>query len=254
VVLPDGASDRLERLRIGWICLRSPAAICVAAWVAVVIVRGARWASMKINSAEFEVSAPDLRSCPEWAQPEFALIGRSNVGKSSLINLLTERRDLAKVSDLPGKTKLINFFHINKAWRLVDLPGYGYAHVGKQRRTEFNEAVADFLGQRRALRCVFVLIDARLPPQPIDLEFLQWLESCPAPYQLIFTKTDKKSPAQADANIQIFLTAMTAWRSEPPKYLVSSAKSGRGRNEILSTIGKLVTGPWKPKGAGATPI
>ncbi|GAB1489688.1 ribosome biogenesis GTP-binding protein YihA/YsxC [Opitutaceae bacterium] len=199
---------------------------------------------MKINSAEFEVSAPDLRSCPEWAQPEIALIGRSNVGKSSLINLLTGRRDLAKVSDLPGKTKLINFFHINKAWRLVDLPGYGYAHVGKQRRAEFNEAVADFLGQRRALRSVFVLIDVRLPPQPIDLAFLQWLESCQASYQLIFTKTDKLSPTQVEASIQTFLAATAAWRSEPPKYLTSSAKNGRGRTEILSCIGKLVTGPW----------
>ncbi len=203
---------------------------------------------MKITSAEFEVSAPDLRSCPEWAQPEFALIGRSNVGKSSLINRLTERRDLAKVSDLPGKTKLINFFQINKAWHLVDLPGYGYAHVGKQRRAEFNEAVADFLEKRRALRCVFVLIDARLPPQPIDLEFLQWLENCPAPYVLIFTKTDKKSPAQAEANIQTFLAATLAWRTEPPKYLASSSRTGRGRTEILSHIAKLIAGPWHPKG------
>src|SRR4051812_37490782 len=116
---------------------------------------------MKIKSAEFEVSAPDLRSCPTWALPEFAFIGRSNVGKSSLINLITERKNLAMVSDLPGKTKLINFFVINGAWALVDLPGYGYAHVGAQRRLEFNEAVATFLTGRRNLRRVFVLIDSR---------------------------------------------------------------------------------------------
>src|SRR5688572_12377441 len=144
---------------------------------------------MKIKSAEFEVSAPDIRSCPKWALPEFAFIGRSNVGKSSLINLLTERRELAKVSVTPGKTKLINFFVVNGAWSLVDLPGYGYAAVGKQRRLEFNEAVADFISTRRNLRCVFVLIDSRLTPQSIDLEFLRWLSAVEVSFALIFTKT-----------------------------------------------------------------
>src|SRR5688572_14106958 len=137
---------------------------------------------MKIKSATFEVSAPELRACPRWALPEFAFIGRSNVGKSSLINLLTERRDLAKVSATPGKTKLINFFVINGTWSIVDLPGYGYAEVGRQRRLEFHAAVADLLAGRRNLRCVFVLIDSRLPPQPIDLEFLRWLEGVSVPF------------------------------------------------------------------------
>src|SRR5687767_4951681 len=139
---------------------------------------------MKIKSAEFEVSAPDIRACPAWALPEFAFIGRSNVGKSSLINLLAERRELAKVSVTPGKTKLINFFVVNGAWSLVDLPGYGYAVIGKQRRLEFNEAVADFISSRRNLRCVFVLIDSRLPAQQIDLDFLSWLEGTHAPFAL----------------------------------------------------------------------
>jgi GTP-binding protein len=191
---------------------------------------------MKIKSAEFELSAPDLRSCPKWALPEFALIGRSNVGKSSLINSLTERRDLAKVSDTPGKTKLLNFFVINGAWCLVDLPGYGYAEVGRQRRLEFNSAVADFLSGRRNLRGVFVLIDSRLPPQPIDLEFLRWIETCGVPFVLVFTKTDKQSAAQGSVNIELFKKAVAEWRAVPPTILGSSAKTGAGRAAILDYV------------------
>jgi len=194
------------------------------------------FAVMKINSAEFKMSAPDLRGCPEWALPEFALIGRSNVGKSSLVNLLTGRRDLAKVSDLPGKTQLINFFPINRAWCLVDLPGYGYAEVGRQRRAEFNEAVADYLEGRRNLRGIYVLIDSRLPPQAIDLEFLKWAETCPVHYALVFTKMDKQSASQGQANIQNFLKAVAAWRQTPPDVLKSSAKAGTGRGELLNHI------------------
>lgn len=191
---------------------------------------------MKIKSAAFEVSAPELRSCPVWALPEFAFIGRSNVGKSSLINLLTERRDLAKVSDTPGKTKLINFFLINGAWAVVDLPGYGYAAVGKQRRLEFNEAVADFLEHRRNLRRVFVLIDVRLPPQAIDLEFLRWLEGCRVPYALIFTKADKQSATRNQAAIAAFRQAVGEWRAEFPDALLSSATTRAGRSDILTYI------------------
>src|SRR5690606_22400527 len=126
----------------------------------------------------FEVSAPNLAACPPATLPEFAFIGRSNVGKSSLINLLSERRELAKVSGTPGKTRLINFFRINEAWRIVDLPGYGYAKVGKEQRADFNEAVADYIEHREGLKGVFVLIDSRLPPQRIDLEFLGWIKEC----------------------------------------------------------------------------
>ncbi|MSU72240.1 MAG: YihA family ribosome biogenesis GTP-binding protein [Opitutus sp.] len=196
---------------------------------------------MKIKSAEFEVSAPDLRACPKWALPEFAFIGRSNVGKSSLINLLTERRKLAKVSDAPGKTKLINFFLINGAWCLVDLPGYGYAEVGKQRRLEFNDAVAGFISGRRNLRCVFVLIDSRLPPQPIDIEFLRWLEGCAVPFALIFTKTDKQSASQGRANIDVFKKTMGEWRTELPDILTSSSKTSAGRSDILTYIAATLT-------------
>ncbi len=191
---------------------------------------------MKIKTAEFELSAPDLRACPKWALPEFAFIGRSNVGKSSLINLLTERRALAKVSVTPGKTQLINFFVINGAWSLVDLPGYGYAHVGRQRRLEFNEAVADFLSGRRNLRCVFVLIDSRLPPQEIDIEFLRWLETAKVPFALVFTKADKQSDSQTKDAVAVFKQNMSAWREELPDILVSSAKTGEGRTAVLAYI------------------
>jgi len=191
---------------------------------------------MKIQSAEFELSAPDLAACPAWALPEFAFIGRSNVGKSSLINLLAERRELAKVSDLPGKTRLINFYVINRNWSLVDLPGYGYAHVSKTERSAFNVAVAEFLEERPNLARVFVLIDSRLPPQAIDLEFLQWLGRCRTPYSLIFTKVDKQSLAKTQANIELFNAKVAEWRSELPEIFLSSATKRTGRTEILTRI------------------
>ena len=191
---------------------------------------------MKINSAEFRQSAPDLASCPRWPLPEFAFIGRSNVGKSSLINLLAERRELAKVSDLPGKTKLINFFICNEAWALVDLPGYGYAHVAEHRRLDFNEVVAEYLEKRRNLRRVFVLIDSRLPPQAIDLEFLQWLDRTRVAYALVFTKADKQSASRTQAGIAAFTRSVEEWRKELPALVTSSAKDARGRTEILALI------------------
>ena len=191
---------------------------------------------MKINSAVFRQSAPDLASCPRWPLPEFAFVGRSNVGKSSLINLLAGRRELAKVSDLPGKTKLINFFICNEAWALVDLPGYGYANVSEQRRLEFNEVVADYLEKRRNLRRVFVLIDSRLPPQAIDLEFLQWLDQTKVAYALVFTKADKQSASRTRAGIAVFMRSLAAWRREVPAIVTSSAKERRGRTEILALI------------------
>ena len=191
---------------------------------------------MKIKSAKFEVSAPDLRSCPDWALPEFALVGRSNVGKSSLLNLLTERRELAKVSDTPGKTQLINFFVVNGNWCLVDLPGYGYAAVAKERRLEFNDAIAGYLSGRQNLQCVFVLIDSRLPPQSIDIEFLQWLEGQDVPFALIFTKTDKQSAAKGSATLKTLTQAMGMWRADRPEAFASSVKSRAGRADILARI------------------
>jgi GTP-binding protein len=192
---------------------------------------------MKIQSAAFEVSATGIESCPRWALPEFAFIGRSNVGKSSLINLLTERRDLAKVSGTPGKTKLINFYVVNDRWSLVDLPGYGYAHVGQKELVGFNDAIADFLSQRRNLARVFVLLDSRLPPQPIDLEFLQWLSGCRAPYALVFTKADKQSATQCRANIELFKARLALSPAAMPEIFLSSARTKSGRTEILGSIG-----------------
>lgn len=191
---------------------------------------------MKIKTAEFNVSAPDLKSCPKSPLPEFAFIGRSNVGKSSLINLLAERRELAMVSDLPGKTKLINFFTINDRWSLVDLPGYGYAAVARKDRHKFNEAVADYLEERKNIYCVFVLIDSRLPPQPIDLEFVNWLGSCAVPFVLVFTKADKQSAAKTEANIALFRQGLTTQVGAPREIFVSSSKTKLGRMDILGFI------------------
>lgn len=191
---------------------------------------------MKIKSAVLELSAPELTLCPRRVRPEFAFIGRSNVGKSSLINLLTERRDLARVSATPGKTQLLNFFLINETWRLVDLPGYGYARVSKDKRFEFNEAVADYLSGREGLTHVFVLIDSRLEPQAIDLEFLQWLEASGIEFALVFTKADKQSASQTADNVARFKERLAEWRTEMPEILLSSATTKAGRSEILASI------------------
>lgn len=196
---------------------------------------------MKIKSAEFEFSAPNLRSCPKWALPEIALIGRSNVGKSSLINSLTGRRDLAKVSATPGKTQLINFFRVNGSWSLVDLPGYGYAEIAKERRIAFNEMVAEFLVGRPNIRRVLVLIDSRLEPQTIDLEFLRWLDRERLPFALLFTKVDKQSASQTRSNIEVFQRAVAGRRGGVPDILSSSAKTHAGQTEILAYIAQALT-------------
>ena len=191
---------------------------------------------MKILTAELEVSAPDLKSCPSRPLPEFALIGRSNVGKSSLINLITGRNDLARVSGTPGKTQLINFFLINGKWRLVDLPGYGYAKLKKERRIEFNYSVAEYLAGRNGLSLVYVLIDSRHEPQAIDLEFLQWLHQRKITFALIFTKTDKQSASQTHLRVAEFKRAVHELRGDVPEMLLSSAHSKAGRSEILASI------------------
>lgn len=191
---------------------------------------------MKIKSAVFTVSQPNLQSCKWSPLPEFAFIGRSNVGKSSLINLLAERNDLAKVSNVPGKTRLMNFFAINNAWTLVDLPGYGYAHVSKEERADFNEAVADFIENRENVRCVFVLIDSRLPPQDIDVSFLEWISGTDTPFALIFTKTDKQSLAQTKTAIERFSNNVLANLDVNPEIFATSSKTKHGRGEILKFI------------------
>jgi GTP-binding protein len=191
---------------------------------------------MKIKSAEFETSAPHLQAAPRLALPEFAFIGRSNVGKSSLLNLLAEKRDLARVSDLPGKTRLMNFYCINRNWRLVDLPGYGYAHVSKSERADFNEAAAEYIQGRENLREVFVLIDSRLEPQAIDLAFIEWIVESGVPFAVIFTKTDKQSASQTQASVARFQSIALDGLDPAPQIFISSAKTKAGRTEILRHI------------------
>jgi GTP-binding protein len=194
------------------------------------------YGAMKIKSAVFETSAPTLDSAPRLALPEFAFIGRSNVGKSSLLNLLAEKRDLARVSDLPGKTRLMNFYCINLNWRLVDLPGYGYAHVSKSQRADFNEAAADYIKGRENLRGVFVLIDSRLEPQAIDLASMEWIVETGVPFAVIFTKSDKQSASQTQASVTRFQNVALADLDPAPPIFISSAKTKAGRTDILRYI------------------
>ena len=203
---------------------------------------------MKIKSANFTTSAPDFASCPTPVLPEFAFIGRSNVGKSSLLNLLAEKKDLARVSDLPGKTRLLNFFTINERWSLVDLPGYGYAKLAKTDRIEFNTAVRDYLSQRASLRCVFALIDSRLPPQEIDLRFVHWLGTNEVPFALVFTKVDKQAAQHTRNTMQQFHQAMAASTDAQPPTFATSATTKTGRSEILAFIEQTLAGkPATPK-------
>lgn len=191
---------------------------------------------MQISSAIFDQSAPDLASCPPPILPEFAFIGRSNVGKSSLLNMLTGKKDLAKVSATPGHTKLLNFFTINKNWRLIDLPGYGFAQVNRKDKAKFNRAVEDFLANRPNLKGVFVLIDSKLPPQKIDVEFVQWLSSTGAPIVLVFTKIDRITPTKLQTNIDAFLKELAAWFEEPPAVFTCSSMNRAGRQQLLGAI------------------
>ncbi len=191
---------------------------------------------MQIKSAEFVTSARSLAECPDWAYPEFAFIGRSNVGKSSMINMLAKRDRLAKVSATPGKTRLLNFFLMNQSWSLVDLPGYGFAKAAKSEKFDFNERAGDYLEQRANLRRVFVLIDSRHEPQRIDLDFLTWLGGTGVPFSLVFTKTDKQSAARTRVSVARFLETLAPLVSTAPEVLASSSKTGDGRSEILRVI------------------
>lgn len=191
---------------------------------------------MRIKTAEFITSARSLADCPAWDYPEFALIGRSNVGKSSLVNLLANRNSLAKVSATPGKTRLLNFFLMNEAWCLVDLPGYGFAKAARSEKFDFNERAGDYLQLRANLRRAFVLIDSRHPPQRIDLDFTAWLGGIGVPFSLVFTKTDKQSAAKTRATISRFLESIATFHPAPPEVLTSSAKTLDGRGEILRAI------------------
>ena len=195
---------------------------------------------MHISSAIFDCSAPDLASCPDESLPEFAFIGRSNVGKSSLLNMLAGEQGLARVSTTPGFTRLINVFKMNKTWRLVDLPGYGYAHLARKDMAQFNEAVADYLQHRPNLCRVFALIDAGLPPQKIDLEFVHWLALNAIPFVLVFTKTDRVKPAKMQGHIAAFNAGISEWCQPLPPTFTCSATTRQGRGELLALIQEVV--------------
>ena len=191
---------------------------------------------MKIKKAEFVISNTDIKLCPKDGKPEYAFIGRSNVGKSSLINMLTERSKLAKTSGKPGKTQLINHFEINEEWYLVDLPGYGYAKVSKTSRVKWEKFISEYLTKREELLNVFVLIDARLEPQKIDLEFMNWCGEKGIPFSMVFTKIDKLSSSVLQKNLAKYKKEMLKFWAELPPVFVTSSTSAMGREKILNYI------------------
>jgi len=191
---------------------------------------------MKINHVAFAGSYPTETQCPQDGKPEFAFIGRSNVGKSSLINMLCGRKEIAHTSKKPGKTQLINYFLVDSNWYLVDLPGYGYAKISKKKRREWEKMIQDYLVKRTALQCAFVLIDAKIPPQPIDIEFINWLGEMRIPFVIVYTKTDRPKKKQLEANIQAFQQALKEHWAELPQQFLTSARERTGKEEILSFI------------------
>jgi GTP-binding protein len=196
---------------------------------------------MKIKSVSFVVSNTDHKKCPEDGKPEFAFIGRSNVGKSSLINLLTGNKKLAKISSTPGKTQLINHFVINDEWYLVDLPGYGYAKASKSARSTWEKFIADYLTKRKTLMNIFVLLDSRLEPQKIDMEFINWCGEKQLPFVMVFTKIDKLSSSALQKNLLKFKKEMLkTWEELPPIYTTSSV-SGFGNEPILNYISQILS-------------
>lgn len=191
---------------------------------------------MEIKSAEFIISNTDVNKCPQHSMPEYAFIGRSNVGKSSLINMLTNRKGLAMTSATPGKTLLINHFLINKSWYLVDLPGYGYAKRGQKQQAELTRIINDYVLERPQLTSLFVLIDSRLEPQKIDVDFINWLGENAVPFGIIFTKADKLGRGKLGLNVQRFLDNMKEQWEELPPYFITSSLDKSGRDEVLDYI------------------
>lgn len=192
---------------------------------------------MQISKAIFKQSASGLAGCPKPTLPEFAFIGRSNVGKSSLINMLCNNNRLAKTSATPGKTQLINHFVINNTWYLVDLPGYGYAKTSKSARSKFETLIIDYCKKRETLTCLFVLVDSRLPLQKIDLEFMLWCAESDIPFSIIYTKADKSSKTQLERNIRDIEKELLKHWEELPNTFVSSSEKSTGREEILDFVG-----------------
>ncbi len=195
-----------------------------------------------IKKATFLTSNTDYRKCPSPHKPEFAFIGRSNVGKSSLINMLTNSKGLAKISGTPGKTQLINHFEIDDKWYMVDLPGYGFAKVSKSHKADWERMIKSYLTQRENLEATFVLIDSRLSPQKKDLEFILWCAENAVPIVLIFTKADKLAKAKIQANVRKFLKTSETIFEEAPMYFITSSTSGLGRDEVLDFIKEVSQG------------
>lgn len=191
---------------------------------------------MEITEAAFVMSNTDFARCPKPDRPEYAFIGRSNVGKSSLINMLCNHKGLAKTSGKPGKTQLINHFGINQSWYLVDLPGYGYAKVSKKERSKFQFIITSYLKNRENLMNTFVLLDSRLEPQAIDLDFMEWMGKNRLPFAMVFTKADKLKPGALEANIELYKkTMLEAWAELPPLF-ITSAEDKRGKEELLTYV------------------
>ena len=191
---------------------------------------------MIIKSAEFVISNTDVKKCPANTLPEYAFIGRSNVGKSSLINMLTQRKGLAMTSQKPGKTQLINHFLINNEWHLVDLPGYGFARVGQSNRERLKSIIEDYILEREQLTNLFILLDCRHEPQKIDLEFIEWAGENGVPFALVFTKADKLSKGKLASNIEAYKqTLLESWEELPPIFITSS-EAKEGRDELLNYI------------------
>ena len=189
-----------------------------------------------INNAQFIGSFTQSESCPDSQMPEYAFIGRSNVGKSTLINYITGRKTLAKVSRTPGKTQLINYFLINNTWHLVDLPGYGYARVSKTMRSSFEKMIKTYLEKRTQLSCLFVLLDGSIGPQKIDMEFIGWLGKKQIPFSIIYTKTDRETKNKIHANIKAIQQELSKNWAELPKQFVSSSTKDIGKDDILNFI------------------
>ncbi|MBO7417566.1 MAG: YihA family ribosome biogenesis GTP-binding protein [Bacteroidaceae bacterium] len=196
---------------------------------------------MKINTAEFVISNTDVSKCPQTGLPEYAFIGRSNVGKSSLINMLTNNKKLAMTSSTPGKTQLINHFLINKQWYLVDLPGYGYANRSKKSVADIQRIIGSYLEQRLEMTCLFVLVDSRLEPQKIDVDFMNWLGKNQVPFAIVFTKADKQSKLKTDNNVKTYLNTLSEQWEELPPFFITSSLNGSGRDELLFYIESINT-------------
>lgn len=194
---------------------------------------------MEIVTAEFKGSFPNFAQGPKEEAPEFAFIGRSNVGKSSLINMLCGKKELAHTSQKPGKTQLLNYYLINQKWFIVDLPGYGYAKISKGKRKEWQKMIQDYLVRRPTLCCAFVLVDSNIPPQTVDVDFINWLGEMHVPFVLVYTKTDRLKPQELEANLEAIQNKLLEYWNELPQQFSTASNKGIGKEEILEFIGGL---------------